>query len=97
MLYGTSAPRNGESGVCFVRMFLATGSRRLAGMMFPGKAKPLDPHFELAVDGSKMAPVSTVRLDPSQVGEGAVVVLPVRCSVKSPAFSLAVQLVVKPG
>src|ERR1700693_4274052 len=92
-----SAPRNGEVGVCLFRIFCATGSSRLAGMMFPGNVNPLAPHFELAVEGSKIAPVSTVNWDPSQSGEGTVVVLPVRCSVKSPAFSLAVQLSVKPG
>src|SRR5438105_5392500 len=78
-------------------MFVATGCRRLGGMMLPGNGKPFDPHLELAVDGSKTAPVSTVSVDPSQAGEGAVVVLPVRCSLKSPAFSFAVQLWVKPG
>src|SRR5438046_10183923 len=97
MLYGMLAPRNGASGVCWVRILCATGSRRLEGIILPWKGKPFAPHAELAVEGSKIVPVSTVRVVPLHSGDGTVMVLPVKRSVKSPAFSFAVQLCVKPG
>src|SRR5262245_1267418 len=97
MLNGICAPRKGAVGVCLFRMFCATGSRRLSGMIFPGNAKPLAPHREFAVDGSKMAPASTVSVEPSHAGDETVVVLPVKYSLKSPALSLAVHDSVNPG